>query len=102
MRSNDGTSGQFSGFLFMSAGFVEQRETYFYYLKTPDGGFQPAHVEADSNTIIYEQDRKDGKVIFYHAAFRNPNLKWIAFERTLYRTEFYVPKGSIQKQFTVQ
>jgi hypothetical protein len=104
MRSNDGTSGKFSGGPFMSSGFIEQKTNYFYYIRTQNGGFQQMHVEAGPNATIFEQDRKDGKAIFFHPVIKNPKIQWIAIVNSDIpdHAEFYIPKGSIQKQFNLQ
>ena len=78
MRNADGQTGRLLGGIFLIAGSMDQSSTYFYYIKTSDGGFRQKTWQPDNDTTVYEEDRIDGVVVQFDAAFRHPSLAWIA------------------------
>lgn len=102
MRNADGETGSVVGGLFMIAGSIDQSSVYFYYTKTSDGGFRQQSWKPDGNTTIYEQDRKDGQAVQYKRVFENPKYYWIAEPDDDVAMSFFVPKGSVQKQFKLK
>jgi hypothetical protein len=100
MRNADGESAGF----FLLAAQVEQSSTYFYYVKTGDGAFQQRTTKADEgDTFIYEEDRKDGEVVTFGRAFANPRMSlWGVIDPEDKKWEFHIPRGSIQKQFSIK
>lgn len=102
MRNADGETGSLHGGLFMMVGTIGQSSTYFYYTTTNDGGFRQQQWTPDGNTTIYEEDRKDGQLTQYKRKFAHPWMDWIGSPEDVYRMEFHIPKGSIQKQFSIK
>lgn len=101
MRNADGISGSISGGLFMLSGHVGSENVYFYYTLNQDGSFQPGKWTANSLTSIYEEERKDGKIIQYDIHLKHENMNWIAWPDDRLKMEFHIPKGSLQQTFKV-
>lgn len=102
MRSSDGVEGSISGGFFMIQGRIGSEIVYTYYTLNEDGSFQPGKWNADQDTSIYEEDRKDGSVVQYVEKFANSKLNWISTPDVRLRMEFHIPKGSLQQNFTIK
>ncbi|MBM3261279.1 hypothetical protein FJY93_02570 [Candidatus Kaiserbacteria bacterium] len=99
LRSTDGLSGSFV----LGSGIIGTTSYYFYYEKTPDGGYQPGKVEATNRVTIYEQaGRNVGELKVFKLAFVHPSVKWFGIVPNEYSYQFFIPEGSLQKKYIVQ
>ena len=84
------------GFFFLGTGSINEERCVFYRYEE-DGGWKLDSVEADL-AIIYEEERSDGELIIYKPTL----LSW--FWSIYYddRYEFYIPEGSIIREYEVR
>lgn len=100
LRNNDGMKGNF----YLGCGSIESKQYYFFH-KEKDAGYQPGKVEADKNVVVYEEDeRHDGSMKIYTREFANTSwaLELIAQCWPSNRYEFFIPAGSLKKNFVLQ
>ena len=105
MRSSDSVAGEIHGGLFMISGFIGGAEYYHWYEQNGDA-IEPKQVKAAGGIYIYEQDRADGQVKIYD--WHNKYPSWALLiglpdpEATGQTYEFFIPKGSIKREFKLQ
>lgn len=102
MRSSDGVQGSVAGGIFMISGRIDSSQVYYYYTRNQNGSFKPQKWHPDSDTAIYEEDRKDGEVLQFATEFRPEWLEWIGTKQNRLRMDFHVPKGSIHQEFDLK
>lgn len=102
LRNSDGVSGHISGGLFMLVGGIESRQVYHYYTLKSDGSFQPQHWTPDSDTSVFEEDRKDGQVVQFDEQFKRGWVNWVATPGDRLRMDFHIPKGTLRKNFSLE
>lgn len=102
MRNSDQVSGSLTGGIFMISGSIGGDQTYFYYTLNKDGSYAPHKWRPDSDTSIYEEDRKDGEVQQFDMEFVSPLAYWIATPSDRLAMDFHVPKGSIKQEFSLK
>lgn len=98
MRSADGIEGRIAGGIFLTVGYVQSNQTYYYYTEVSPSAFQAHHWTPDSNTTIFEEDRQDGQVQQWSAALKHSSANWFAFAGDEVRVDFHIPKGSIARE----
>lgn len=102
MRNADGETGSIKGSVFLIAGSIGQSSTYFYYTTTSDGGFRQQKWTPNNDTTIYEEDRAGGEVVQFDEQLAKPWMAWFGEADDRLRMDFYVPVGSVQKQFVLK
>lgn len=93
-----------NGNVYLFGGQIDGKPCYYYYEKVNNGAFLLKSVSSDK-VLIYEQDRNDG-VIKKSFDQITPNKYWnfgwfLGVHQYLEneKTEFYIPAGSISRQF---
>lgn len=102
LRSADGVAGRFASGLFMVSGYVDSRQTYFYYTLNSNGSFQPGRWKPDSDTSVFEEERQDGEVIQSKERFKHEWIAWFGDSGDRLKMEFHIPKGSLKQQFSLE
>lgn|GEM_PF-3386057 len=104
-------NSSFSGDFFLGTGTIsgstETSSEYVYYYQLPDGGYKLGKLSTDENITIYQQDRKDGKLVITDRKqdpcpdniWMFPNCTTANDFSTTYA--FYIPKGSIRTSFSI-
>ncbi len=99
LRSHDATTGSFG---FLGVGSIEDELFYSYY-RLDQGAYRPEKVSGDKNDIwVHEEDRTSGRVEVYDLTFTKW-WHWILFnppDGDAYH--FYIPEGSIQRDFVLE
>lgn len=99
LRNNDGVQGSF----FLGSGSIGTEQYYFFYQEAGDG-FMPGKVLVDGNVTVYEEDRTNADLVaswteYRHHPIDNFVIHWNAGSYTRYA--FHVPRGAIQRNFTL-
>ena len=99
-------SENISGRHFLGTGSIGTKQYYFFYKKAGKG-YQPGKIEVDDNIIIFEENRTNGEIKKYKEKFidspRYRSWRLISF-MTMPRNEkyeFFIPEGSLKKDFTL-
>jgi len=99
LRSADGVKGNF----FLGSGSIGTKQYYFFY-KEKGVGYQPGKVEANGNVIVYEEEgRHDGLIKTYKKEFTS--TFWVSLIAQTWpseRYDFFIPVGSLKKDFILQ
>ena len=85
------------GRFFLGCGSMQERNVYLYYTQGSDGGIRQGW-ESTGNSVIYEQDRKDGMLEIYRTRLKQSWSLW-GLSPDEISIEFYVPKGTVLRQF---
>ena len=88
-----------SGLFFLQ---VSSDNDYYYYVGDNTVGYSQHHVSPYAS-LVFETDSTP-KVIWYKPKYKNPDVsKWIGdIDSDWVRYGFYIPKGSILHQYSVQ
>ncbi len=95
LKNVDGIQGSF----FLASGSIGTKEYYFFMYQISDGGLRRGKVSA-STSVIYETDgapHARGKVLYDS----NSNDWQRAYDPVFYEMEFFIPPGSIARDFRV-
>jgi len=96
-----GDKSSAGGTFFLGCGSIKSDSYYFYYEKTPSGGYKQGKIETE-DAIIYEKDSISKPFItFFIKKFNN---KWWDDWAICTNDEIaniFIPKGSIQQNFTL-
>jgi hypothetical protein len=102
LRGSDGVSGSISGGIFMMSGRVGSENYYSYYTTSDDGAFHPHKWRADSDTRVFEEDRKDGEIVQWDTHFKSDWVSWLATPNGRVRMDFHIPQGSLRQSFSIE
>ncbi len=97
------SGSQVSGSFFIGCGTIDEKGVYYFFKKTDDGGFVKDYVPSDGS-VIYEEDRTDGRMEVYKKRLTNDIARFL-FQMDGHmniKNKIYVPKGSIVKQFELE
>jgi len=97
LRNSDGLHGTF----FLGCGAIGTEQFYFYYQKWGEG-YKPGKVQVGNREFVYEQTRGNGILRVYTYQFVNPNHRWYAIDWPSQKHEFYIPVGSLKKNFSLE
>jgi len=95
MRNGNEISGSF----FLGCGTVDEK-TYYYYYASLGNGRYVLEKKATESAVIIEEDRSDGLLQISVYAIDRSWRSWV-FSDILYKYEFHIPQGSIQRNFTL-
>ena len=98
LRNSEGAQGRF----FLGTGTIDHTQYYFYYQQVEGGGYKPGRLEIDDNIVVYEEKaREDGELKIYEKQFLHLHemLTLIAMFCSGDKHEFFIPEGSIKKDF---
>lgn len=102
VRDKDGIDGKIAGSLFMVAGYLESRPYYFYYTEDKDGAIRPEKIKASRNVYIHEiESSEQPKFVERQWDNSRPWLDLFAFTSGGWQNHFYVPKGTVRRDFTM-
>ncbi|GEM_PF-5533823 len=97
LRNSDTVSGSF----FLGTGTVNGRECYVFF-KVVGSGFELAKLNAEAGVTVHEEDRGDGQLVRLETAFVDPQAHyWAMLGEPETRYAFYVPRGSIRRNFNL-
>ena len=96
LRDDSGVSGRF----FLGTGAINENQYYVFYKKI-GSGFQQGKVEVSDNVTIFEEEREDGEVKLYIYQFVNPSSWLWSLDYEEKKWEFFIPKGSIKRNFVL-
>lgn len=100
LRTGSAVNGQFSGNIFLSAGYISEDPTFNFLYETSDNGVKVGQVHAD-NSVVYE-DEQDAP---YYTTFEWVKYDpfWAPFEVNQAETyAFHVPEGSVVSNYEVK
>jgi hypothetical protein len=97
LRNNDGVSGHF----FLGSGSIQSEQYYFFHKKSGDG-YQPGRVKADDNVLVHESEGQGGMAKVYTRKFVNKRHEWYAACWPSEKYEFFIPNGSLQRDFVLK
>lgn len=97
LRGSEGINGNF----FLGTGSIGTSQYYFFY-KEVGKGYQPGRIEIDDNVMVFEEERQYGEIKTYTYQFVNPSLQWIAMDSEIEKHEFFIPDGSLKKDFVLK
>lgn len=96
LRSGNATTGLF----FVGLGSLGEDLCYFYYEKVGEG-YKPGKIKVDDNVTVFEQPREDAERVMYSLEFKNSVLDAFAISPGIKKYEFYIPNGSLRKEFVL-
>ena len=91
-----------SGFFFLGTGNIKNVDSYIFFVKREDGSFYRSSYPVD-RSFIYEVDYRGPSIEYVYYERLRP--KWWGWEHKYSCTSsaiFYVPKGTIIKDFKLQ
>ncbi len=98
LRGSDGLSGQF----YLGTGSIDTTQHYFFY-EAVGLGYRPRKIEIEGNVTVFEdEERKVGELKTYTYQFVNPNLLLVGLDYPTKKYEFFIPRGSIKRDFMLQ
>ena len=98
LRNTDGVNGT----LFLGTGSIGTSQHYFYYREV-EGGYEPGTVVlATNNIIVHEEHRQDAWMRVYVRQFTNPTYILFGLVWPHERYAFFIPRGTLQKNFVLQ
>lgn len=97
LRDNDSINDRF----FLGFGSINATQYYFFYEEI-GSGYKPGKVAAADNVTVFEEKQEGGELKTYSYQFVSPSFRWIALKRQHQKYEFFVPEGSIKKDFVLQ
>ena len=102
IRDKDGVNGAIGGSLFLVSGYFESRPYYFYYTQDENGVIRPDKVLATRSVFIHEiTDGSQPKYVEKQWDNGRPWLDLIAFTEGGWQYHFYVPKGTVRRDFSM-
>lgn len=97
LRNADGVNGTF----FLGTGSIGTDQYYFYY-KEVEGGYQPGKVLVANNVTVHEENRQDALMQRYVWQFTSSTYEWFGFTWPHEKYDFYIPQGTLKKNFVLQ
>lgn len=97
LRNSEGISGNF----FLGTGSIDSTQYYFFY-KEAGQAYQPGKIEVGDNVVIFEDKREGGELKVYTYGFMSKSFEWVAVDWQSHRYEFFIPDGSLKKNFVLQ
>ncbi len=95
-------SNSISGHFFLGTGSIETTQYYFFYKEAGQGGYQQGKVAVADNVIVFEEKRQNGELKTYTYEFVNPFFRFVAIYYPSQKYEFFIPEGSLKKNFVLQ
>ncbi len=95
-------SKEISESFFLASGYVGVREYYFFYKKV-DKGYQADKLETNKNITILEENTESGRIEVYEEKVTDPSWKpWTLSRKEAKKYKFFIPEGSIKRDFFPQ
>lgn len=95
-----------SGSLFLGSGYIDEKESYSYYLVMPDGTFKPDHVEKYGDYPVYVKEDEDGaqnpRLEVIYDTFVDESDFWWGIHLINTRYVFHIPPGSLVEGYTLK
>lgn len=97
MGSGTATEGRVTGSIFLTSGYIDERQVLSYVRETPEGGYVLRRANADDSTVFQGPDSPRLELDTH--TFGNPWLYPWTFESQNFR--FYVPEGSVASTYNL-
>lgn len=106
-------SGEISGGIFITSGYINSQPVYTYYMQEADGAIIQGQLNA-SKAKIYEDTEQEGYITWLECKHVKGNYRWLPFRSSncseyprSWKTfdkknfEIHVPPGSVVRHFTL-